>query len=236
METLPQSAIDFPQEQGISHVAACLVAPQDDRNFIRNRSMALRSAVRLLGEAERALRINKDEAQACIAKAAALLQAEADLAETGIGTSPGPGRQRLAPWQVARVARFVDAHLSEKIAVATLAGLARLSSGHFARAFRATAGESPHAYVIRRRIERAEEQILSTKKSLAEIALDCGFGDQAHMTRLFHRIVGVSPGAWRRAHGAATRDCDELVPDALPSFGRKLVDINAMRVPAIAAE
>ena len=210
METLLQSAIDFPQERGITHVAASFVVPQGHRNTIGNRSVALRSAIRLLAEAGRALWSNKDEAHACIAKAAALLQAESDLAQTSVGTSPGARRQQLAPWQVARVVRFIDAHLSEKMTIAGLAALTRLSSGHFARAFRATVGESPHAYVIRRRIERAEEQILSTKKPLAEIALDCGFGDQAHMTRLFRRIVGVSPGAWRRAHGAATRDCGEL--------------------------
>ena len=206
METLPQSAIDFPQEQGISHVAACLVAPQDDRNFIRNRSVALRSAVRLLGEAGRALWINKDEAQACIAKAAALLQAESDLAETGIGTSPGPRRHPLAPWQVARVVRFIDANLSKKIGVSDFAAVARLSACHFARAFRATVGAAPYAYLIRRRIERAQELILQTDKPLAEIALDCGLADQAHMTRHFGRVVGVSPGAWRRAHRASARE------------------------------
>jgi pimeloyl-ACP methyl ester carboxylesterase len=78
----PQPAV--PQEQASSYVAAGIVVPQVDTAIGRNRSVALRSALRLLGEAERALRINKDEAHACIAKAAALLQAESDLSEAGV--------------------------------------------------------------------------------------------------------------------------------------------------------
>ena len=214
MEGPAQSAIVLPYEQRLSRDAPGRVATTDDRNAIGNRSVALRSAVELLAAAGCVLGRNEVEARACIAKAAALLETESDLAERGAWTSPRPGPQRLAPWQVTRVVRFVDAHLEERMAVATLAALVRLSSGHFARAFRATVGESPHAYVIRRRIARAEEQILLTRKPLAQIALDCGFGDQAHMTRLFRRVVGMSPGAWRRAHGAAVPECCE--PDYRP--------------------
>jgi len=166
-------------------------------------SAILRSAVRLLAEARRALSSNKDQANQCLVRAAAILQTESDVREMHVRTAAGPGTQKLAPWQIARVTRFVDDHLAEKMAVSSLAAVARLSSSHFARAFRATVGESPHAYVIRRRIERAQEQILTTGRPLAEIALDCGFGDQAHMTRLFRRVAGMGPGAWRRTHGAA---------------------------------
>jgi AraC family transcriptional regulator len=176
-----------------------------------HRSVALQSAVRLLAEAGRALSRNKDEAQLCIAKAVALLQPEPDVMPRGVEPS-GPHRHPLAPWQVARVVRFIDANLSQKIGVGDFAAIARLSSGHFARAFRATVGETPYAYVIRRRIEHAQDLVLRTDKPLAQIALDCGLADQAHMTRLFRRVVGVSPGAWRRAHGTAARDCDKLIP------------------------
>jgi hypothetical protein len=108
MEALLQSSIDSPRERGIPYPAH-LVVPQNDPKPARYRSVALQSALRLLGEAGRALRNNRDEAHACIAKAAALLQAESDLAETRVGASSGPYRRRLAPWQVARVVRFIDA-------------------------------------------------------------------------------------------------------------------------------
>jgi AraC family transcriptional regulator len=204
MEALMQPSFDSSQERGIPCSSGQVA--QDGPSATRYRSAALQSAVRLLGEAGRALRNNREMADVCIAKAAALLQVESDLAGRSAGTSAGPYRQRLAPWQVTRVVRFIDANLSNKIGVRDFAAVARLSSCHFARAFRATVGEAPYAYLIRRRIERVQELILATDKSLAEIALDCGLGDQAHMTRHFRRIAGVSPGAWRRAHGAAAKD------------------------------
>jgi len=206
--------------------------PQNQSETASPGSATLRSAVRLLAEARRALSSNKDEADQWIAKAAAILQAESDNREMDARNAPASHRHQLAPWQVARVVRFVDANLSKKMAIPSLAAITRLSSGHFTRAFRATVGEPPYAYVIRRRIERAQELILLTEKPLSEVALDCGFSDQAHMTRLFRRVVGVSPGVWRRAHGTAAVNC-ELIPGALPSPRHMLADTNDLR-PAIA--
>ena len=154
----------------------------------------------LLRDADQALRTNRDEAQQCIDKAAALLSAQWDLQEPAMR---GGARCRLAPWQVERVSAFVDTHLNEKMGLETLAALTRLSVSHFSRAFRSTVGVTPHAYVIRRRIERAQEMIRLTTKPLSEIALDCGLADQAHLNKLFLRVVGVSPGSWRRLHGPA---------------------------------
>jgi AraC-like DNA-binding protein len=73
-----------------------------------------------------------------------------------------------------------------------------LSASYFSRAFRSDFGESPYAYILRRRIERAQEMMLRTDEPLASIAIACGLADQCHLTRLFHRIVGVSPACWRR--------------------------------------
>jgi AraC-like DNA-binding protein len=67
------------------------------------------------------------------------------------------------------------------------------------RAFRESFGAPPHTYLMRRRMERAQDLMLSTETSIGQIALDCGFADQSHLTRLFHKIVGESPAAWRRA-------------------------------------
>jgi AraC family transcriptional regulator len=104
----------------------------------------------------------------------------------------------LAPWQVRVVREHIAANLAEPLPTQDLAARVRLSASHFARAFKATLGVSPHAYVIRQRVERAKELMLTTDTPLSEIALICGLADQSHLTRVFGRHEGHSPGAWRR--------------------------------------
>jgi transcriptional regulator GlxA family with amidase domain len=108
-------------------------------------------------------------------------------------------RHGLAPWQVRRVLAHIEANLGATIRNKDLAAIARLSTFHFAVAFRKSVGQSPHEHVIHRRVERAQGLMLSTDRSLSDIAAECGLADQAHLTRLFRRIVGESPAAWRRA-------------------------------------
>jgi AraC family transcriptional regulator len=62
-------------------------------------------------------------------------------------------------------------------------------------------GESPHAYVVRRRLERACHLMMTSAESLSEIALSVGFSDQAHLCRLFRQAFGQSPASWRRERG-----------------------------------
>jgi transcriptional regulator GlxA family with amidase domain len=93
---------------------------------------------------------------------------------------------------------FIEENLGAKLALRHLANCAALSESHFSRAFKQSAGYSPHAYVIARRVERAKLMMISTRERLADIALACGFADQSHLTRSFRRIVGMSPGPWRR--------------------------------------
>jgi transcriptional regulator GlxA family with amidase domain len=97
------------------------------------------------------------------------------------------------------VLAHIEANLGSSIRNKDLATLARLSTFHFNVAFRNSVGNSPHEYIIRRRMERAQGLMLSTDMALSEIAAECGLADQAHFTRLFHRFVGESPAAWRRA-------------------------------------
>jgi AraC family transcriptional regulator len=104
----------------------------------------------------------------------------------------------LAPWQVRRIAAYIDANLNSTITVQLLAKLARLSHWYFSRAFKASFGSPPHQYVMRRRTELAQEMMLQTESSLSQIALDCGLADQAHLTKLFRRMVGITPRAWQR--------------------------------------
>jgi AraC family transcriptional regulator len=140
--------------------------------------------------------------------AACLQRARAMLGGVEIGRARAADnriRQGLAPWQLRRVLAHIDANLSTPIRNQDLAALARLSAFHFNVAFRKSVGNSPHEYLIRRRMERAQGLMLSTDKALSEIAAECGLADQPHLTRLFRRFVGESPAAWRRARANPSR-------------------------------
>jgi AraC family transcriptional regulator len=106
---------------------------------------------------------------------------------------------RLLAWQLRKVRSYVDCHIAERITVADLSALIPLSGAHFSRAFRRTCKESPHAFVVRRRLELAAQYLLETDAPISDIALRCGFADQAHLCRLFRRARGISPASWRRA-------------------------------------
>lgn len=89
--------------------------------------------------------------------------------------------------------------LSGRMQLADLARECGLSASQFSRAFRTTVGESPHRWLNRKRIERAQALLRGSESSLAEIALACGFCDQSHFTRSFTAWTGISPGRWRRS-------------------------------------
>jgi AraC family transcriptional regulator len=155
---------------------------------------------RLLSNAGKALSTDLDAAEICLAQASVLLQAE--RRRQCLQPAPRAGvslaRGGLAPWQVRRVIAYIDSHLAERIKVPDFRELTRLSGSHFSRAFRNSFGDSPHSFVIRRRIESAQKLMLETSEPLCEIALRCGLCDQAHLSRLFRQAVGMSPNAWRR--------------------------------------
>lgn len=102
-------------------------------------------------------------------------------------------------WQVRRLLEYINDHITGRILVADLCTVLELSEAHFSRSFRLTFGESPHAFVSRRRLELAAQQMVHTNASLSEIALHCGFSDQAHLCRRFRQVSGQTPAAWRRA-------------------------------------
>jgi len=70
---------------------------------------------------------------------------------------------------------------------------------HFSRAFRHSVGVTPHNWLLTLRVEVAKQKLREGRLSLWDVALSCGFADQSHLTQVFTRFVGVSPGAWRRA-------------------------------------
>jgi AraC family transcriptional regulator len=104
----------------------------------------------------------------------------------------------LAHWRTKRALAYIEAHLGTKIDSAEVADCVALSKSHFSRAFKQSVGCSPMAYVSARRIERAKLMMISTRERLSDIALACGFADQSHLNRYFRRIVGITPGVWRR--------------------------------------
>ncbi|MGJ7459720.1 helix-turn-helix domain-containing protein [Halomonas sp. MA07-2] len=113
--------------------------------------------------------------------------------------APAP-HGRLTDWQVRRIEAHIEAHLDETIHVRDLAALSRLSLGHFAHAFKRTFGIPPLAHVTHRRLTRACERMLAGDEPLSRIAQECGFCDQSHFTRHFHRALGMAPHHWRRLH------------------------------------
>lgn len=104
----------------------------------------------------------------------------------------------LASWQERRVTDHIEYRLDTPLFTEDLAVVARLSTGHFCRAFKTSLGETPHAYIIRQRIRRAQMLMLKSRDTLSQIASACGLTDQAHLTRLFRSIVGTTPMSWRR--------------------------------------
>ncbi|MCR0985055.1 helix-turn-helix domain-containing protein [Roseomonas populi] len=153
---------------------------------------------RLLRDALDLLDRDHGAAATTLARATRLL----DAAGPGrAGVSPVPGG--LARWQAVNIARYVEANLERRILQKNLAAEVRLSCGHFARAFKQSFSKSPHAFVMERRIERAKALMLESRAPLCEIALSCGLADQAHFSRVFRRLTGSTPLAWRRQHQAA---------------------------------
>lgn len=147
-----------------------------------------------------------DSAQACLQRAASALRLAPRPFELG-STAPKRTQQiirgGLAPWQARVLKTHIDTHLDVTIRTRELAKLVQLSAFHFCRVFRVSFGNSPHSYVTRRRIERAQGLMLTTRLPLGQIAADCGFADQAHFTKLFRRFAGESPGEWRRVRADA---------------------------------
>jgi AraC family transcriptional regulator len=163
----------------------------------------IRSAIAELCSAVRsALDNERGTAEESLRRAAEILHG---MREVVAATSP-QSRGGLAPWQIRKVTSHIEAHLDQPIKNEDLAALVLLNSSHFGHAFRNSFGETPHEYVIRRRVERAQGLMLSTDASLSEIALDCGLADQSHLTRLFRRIAGETPRAWRRARLGEPRE------------------------------
>lgn len=116
--------------------------------------------------------------------------------------------QGLTQQQMRRVMDFVQAYLTQDLSLDELAQQAGFSPYHFARMFRRTTGESPHQFVLRQRIERAQRLLKETDLPLAHVALESGFANQSHLTHAFKRYLGVTPRAYRHDYAAKANRAD----------------------------
>jgi len=155
--------------------------------------------IRLLEAAAHQLYNEEKTAHGTILQAASLLRQQID--------PPSPqeapnGGQRLLAWQAHKVRDYIDSHITAAVLVADLGALVNRSEAHFSRSFKRTFGQTPHAFLVRRRVELAAQYMLTTDAPLSDIALRCGFSDQAHLCKHFRQAAGQTPAAWRRARRA----------------------------------
>jgi AraC family transcriptional regulator len=142
---------------------------------------------------------DRDGALRCLRDASALVAEETGAVERKTPWLQVRWRGGLAAWQANRVLRYIEENLGARVLLADMAECVALSRSHFSRAFKRSVGSSPSAYVAARRVERAKFMMMSTRQSLTDIAMACGFSDHSHFTRCFSRVVGTSPRGWRRA-------------------------------------
>jgi AraC family transcriptional regulator len=98
----------------------------------------------------------------------------------------------------ARVVDYIEAAMDGDLTLEAMADVAGMNPFYFARAFRRQLGETPHRFVLQRRIERAKRLLRDTETPLVEIALSCGFASQSHFASVFRRQVGVTPREYRK--------------------------------------
>jgi AraC family transcriptional regulator len=122
------------------------------------------------------------------------------------GEAASSVKQPVAPlqkWRLKRVMEYVDANLAKPVSLADLATATGLTRMHFAAQFRAATGLRPHEYLLRRRVERAQELLAGSMRPVVDIALDVGFQSQAHFTSVFKRFAGRPPQTWRHCNNNA---------------------------------
>ncbi|MEU6311952.1 AraC family transcriptional regulator [Streptomyces sp. NPDC047014] len=110
---------------------------------------------------------------------------------------PRPRGGGMPARRLAELRDYIHLNLGRRITLAELSAVAGISAAHLNRQFRASLGESPHQYVLRQRVERAQNALLHTDDAIADIAVAHGFADQSHLTRVLRRATGLTPGVLR---------------------------------------
>ena len=184
VETLAM-AFDLP--------AACSKVKSPDAALLRGADPGVRA---LAHEIRRVLLSEGDQARDYLAGLADTLVTRA-LQVSG-AEPPRRRRPDLAPFNLRRVQEHIDSRLAERITVEELASVAGLSRGYFSRAFHAATGESPHQFILTRRLSEARQRLEAGADDLALLAVQTGFSSHAHLTTAFGHAFGLTPQAYRR--------------------------------------
>lgn len=99
---------------------------------------------------------------------------------------------------ISQIDDYLDHNFDKEISIGAMAEIARVSESSFSRNFKTTTGKSPYQYVVERRIDESKRLLRNTKQSIAEISLAVGYSNQAHFSTAFRKMVGVTPGAYRK--------------------------------------
>jgi AraC family transcriptional regulator len=170
----------------------------------------------LIGAAVATFDADRDTSRRYLQRALALLDVKPGA--PGVESARRSDRGGLMVWQLNGVVDYIETHLSDKIAAGDLADLVNLSKGQLSRAFKISVGVPPFRYIVRRRLELACTMMRTTREPLSQVAIACGLCDQAHFSRLFRSVIGMSPSAWRRAMLA--RDTENF----------RIIDVGSIRV------
>lgn len=148
-------------------------------------------------------------------------QGLADRQPSGTVATKDKVTSGLSEWQRKKIVRFVDQNIDSRLRVSDLSEQVRLSVSRFSKGFNVSFGRPPYDYVLSRRIEAAKYLIASTDEPLSQIAHACGLSDQAHLSKVFKRLVGTTPLKWRKnASVIKTRQWDYLTAGGRPETDR----------------
>ena len=117
------------------------------------------------------------------------------LDEGGLGDSVS---QTLRERRILQISEYIHEHLDQSIKLADLADVVGISQFHFSRLFKQSMGITAHQYLLQQRIEQAKQLLKGTKLAIAEIALQCGFNSQSHLSKHFRAATGTTPSNYRR--------------------------------------
>ena len=160
----------------------------------------------LIDAAVAAFDADRDSSRRYLLRASALLRVKRVTSTGAEATRQLEPQGGLLAWQLSRVLDYIEMHLADKITVTDLADLINMSMGQLFRAFKISVGAPPCHYIAGRRVALACTMITTTREALAQVAIACGLCDQPHLCKLFRRIVGMSPSAWRRAFHSGFRN------------------------------
>jgi AraC family transcriptional regulator len=104
----------------------------------------------------------------------------------------------IPSWKIRRLIEFIEEHLDGDLSLESIGAEVEISALYLPRVFKASVGQSPHQYVLERRIERAKDLLRNTDLPIMNVALAAGFSSQGHLSNWFVRRVGLSPAVYRR--------------------------------------